>query len=421
MLDKKFLASINNDLAHMCGSLTSCMMKDFEYHFDKDTFKSEPQISTQIALKQFRTIRDLTEFKLQKPYYIVQPRLLITETTDEQVNVLKRLYGPTMHDLEYCDARFIGDPDRDFKVDFTIDRTKMEFKFTIVVSTEYQQINFLGYMRNKMRFEDPISKHKMVQIVLPDKIIKAISEDSGVPILDESGKPNNFLRYLNTISKVPISLEYLSGQGKYRFRTLFQIPVLMKYTDFDFDQGKEEGKTKTDFTITCSIQCAFNYPTEFFYYSGSHESEVIFNSQATGEEFAIEDLGRGAAIFYTFQEQIIPEEDSEKRQIFANIAIDDIVDNEKEEVDIRPIFRDIHLYIIDNILNKNVFNHTIDEFLGITIYEDDSIFSKDNYDIDYDTMKLTLRKTKKHRVYRLVVYGSNSIVNEYAELMTMMQ
>src|SRR5574344_1780143 len=212
-------ATVNGDLAHTCGNITSVVFEDFKNHFPNNFFKTE-HVSTRLSIRQFKSIKRLIDFKKQKPIVSIQPRLEV-ERNEEMVDAIRHLYGTNIQDVlrpEYHNAKFFKDTENGIFVDFGIDRLKMSFDFNVLVSTEFQQYNISMHMRNRFRLGHPYYLPTNLEYHIPDSIIKKISKDSGIPIKSEQdGTIIEFITYLNKISNIPITYQYQTSTGDYKF------------------------------------------------------------------------------------------------------------------------------------------------------------------------------------------------------------
>lgn len=405
--DRLFLTATNGNVSHTCGNIASFITEYFKSHFRKGFFK-ETKTTTSIAVRQFKNIKKhLIEYKMSKPYLIVQPKL-IPDRTDANVEMFRRLYGTNMHDLLTNDAacKFFKDMEKDIIVDFAIERLKMSFEFTMVFDTEYQQYNVAMHINNNFRIEHPYYIPCIIENIIPENIIRLISQQSGIPILDEDGSPYRFLDYMNTVSNLPITLELQPATGKYRFHLMMPISLFVQFDQFDVSDPEYENMSIDSCPITMRLNMEFNYPSRYFFISNQQPPNYS-NEEAMSEEY--DDVDQQYRFYYTLKQTIIPEED-ENRKAFQRMVTFTVDDNDEDSIDIKSLFTRDQINLM-NILKND--GRSIDELFNLVIYEDGNLFNRENYEVDYDKLLLKVFNTKEIMTYKLCIYMDNKIMNDY--------
>lgn len=400
------LSTINANVAHTCGNITSIIFEEFKSKFPKDFFKTE-HIATRIAIRQKQNIKRLVDFKKQKPMVAVQPRFIV-ERPEFNIDMYRRLYGTRMYDLirpDYSDIKFFKDPKRGVYIDFSVDRQKMSFEFNIVVSTEFQQYNTAAHMQNTFRIEHPYyindGDGATIETVIPECIINQLSEDSGIPIKDDKGSIVTFLDYLNKISNIPISYEYQTSTGVYRFFLVIKTNILMTYNSFNISDGDKDNQSSDYFPITLQLDVEFNYPNAFFYLSKNPNPENIQKAEGISME-------SDNTLFYTFQRTLISDRDEEDRELYTSFACL-AEDKETDTIPIKEIFHEEQLDLIFKLLQEN----RIDEYINIKMYRDGELLDPSQYYIDWVTYDIVLKNPSSKYTYRAACYVNNTIMNHY--------
>ena len=408
--NRKYISAINSDIAHTCGNVCSIITNDLIGKFKPNFFKHVHNTS-EIAVSQFKKIKDLTDLKWKKPYLIVQPRLLINDVTEQHIDVVRRMNDTSMYNITRETeetAKFFCDDSKGILLDYAIERLKMSFRFSIFLSTEYQQYCTAAEIRNgRFRLENAYYKPTIIETVIPDNIIKRISKDSGIDIIN-NGSPNKFLTYLNNKSRIPITLDFQPATGKYTFRLMGGINILMMYTDMDVQDPQENNLVKEDYPIELTVKCEFNYPSRFFYVT-DEDSVPVTGYEEIEDDEKIDPMNEENVFFYTIQQVIIPNNDVNDKQLKTLLAMS--VDNEKEDVtDLIPLMEPEYLEIIDKYKEEEIDPR---RFINIVIYENDHPFNESNYSFNLFERKLYLRNTKKYNTYRIALYVDNIILNDY--------
>lgn len=413
--DKKFMSFANVNLAHTCGNVCAVTKDIFKSNFPDNFFKYE-NVSTEVAVKQFKKIKNFRDFKYQKPYVLMEPKILFADPTEAHIDFYRRLYGVNVTDVlrpTRQRAKFFYDEDKGSVMDFTVERLKMSFQFTIVLSTEYQQYNVAGHMINSLRIEHPFYQSVMLETIIPDSLIKLVSNEAGIPVYDEDGKPFKFLNYLNSRSNIPIVVEFQPATGFYKFRMVNKTTLLMKYTNLDVGDGDGDGMIKDSYPISINVDMEFNYVSGFVFVAEKEQAptfDLNVGSDSERSEAYLSDtvLSLDSTIFHTIQKVIIPNYDASERKLKEVIAF--ISEAEEDEIDLHSVLETEYIDIMKKLKEEGV-PYSI--FININIYEDEKPKNDEDYFIDYETLTLKIKKTKEYMTYRMAIYVNSDYLNEY--------
>lgn len=395
------LSTVSANFAHTCGNVTSIIFNDFKDHFPKNFFK-KTNINTRIALRQFQDIRKTVDLKIQKPFFSVQPKLIV-EDPEFNIDFTHKLYGNNLFDLarpDYMNVKFFKDPNKGICVDFNVDRTKLAFEFNILVSTEFQQFNTVAHMKNTFRIGHPYQVPATLETVLPECIVEKISEESGVPIKDKSGSVIPFLRYMNTISNIPITYGRQTSTGTDRFFMVIRTNIFMTYSDLSISDDNE-GQSSDKYILQMQLETEFNYPSVFYYLS--HNGQHIESNES---ELSMDNT---VQLHYTIQRTLIPERDNDNYVLFLTCAYDIDTDEDADRTPIGDLIIEENREIVKNLKHNK---KPIDHFIHVLLYEDGRIMNNhDEYYIDWETEEIVISMPNKKKTYRLAIYLNQSLLN----------
>lgn len=403
MEEKIYSSSVNASLAHTCGNLTSIIFNHIKNKFPNHFFRGE-HISTRIALKDYKRIRDsFLELKKSKPIIAVIPKI-VTDQTEFNIDTQKRLYGPNFLDgySQYQEVKFFKDLEKNIMMSFNVERIKMNFEFTYVVSTAFAQYNLAGYMLNTFRFDHPYYEQMIVEVEIPDVIIRQLSKDSGIPVFDENNKVAPFLKYLNTHSESTFIYKFKSSTGKYKFFMLLVVNVLIECDGRpNLDDGDKDGSTSDDFTITNTLIMESNYPSKFVY-SSLTDNDIINDPDKNTTD--LDNLSITKIIpLYTYQDQITaPYEGFE-------FYVSSLLETETTEGDETPIQTLFDMDMEKIIQYAREMEIDFNTLFKIRVLKDDEDLEKDNYTVDWDNMILTINSEINQ--YRLIIYKNLLNIN----------
>lgn len=410
------ISTVNANLAHTCGNASSLVFNMFKKFFPKDFFKSE-HVNTRLAIRQFQDIRRTIDFKKQKPIVAMQPRVQV-DLSEFNIDMWHRLYGTSIYDLVrpgYYDVKFFKDEQKGIIVDFAVERLKMSFEYTVVVSTEFQQYNVLAHMKNNIRIEHPFYEEGVtLETVLPECIVSQISKDSGIPVKDENGSVKPFLDYMNKISNIPITYGLQTSTGVDRFFMVVTTNLWLNFNGLSMSDGDRDGQTSDYFPIQLQLDTEFNYPSVFYYLNKNTTSEdapAIDNTDSTTDETMI--MNGKIDMHFTMQKDIIPQYDDNRNEIYLSCTFDvDVDENEDKEdrTDISSLFLKEQTDLINEMLTQD---KDPSEYMNIVVYINSDILDKDMYEIDWVTKELVIKHPSNLYTYRLACYTNKSIMNDY--------
>ena len=402
------ISTINGDIAHTCGNVSAIVFNDFKRHFPKDYFKYE-FVNTKLAFRQFTNIKRVVDFKRQKPLVAMQPKLIV-DNSEFNIDMWHRLYGTSLYDIIHDNnnnaVKFFRDEAHDAIIDFFVERMRMSFNFTIMVSTEYQQYNVMAHMKSSFRIDHPYYLEEMqLETLIPDGIIKQLSEDSGIPIIDETLGVKPFLDYINEISNIPVIYGLQGATGKYRFFMVVTTNIWMNYNNFNISDGEKDGQISDHFPLEIQLDVEFNYPSAFYYLS-KHKRKEISNIDS---EDGLLGSDRNIEMHLTFNRTLIPERDEFNNQLYISCVVE-CDDLEEDSVDISSLFTEEQAKVCLQMIMDGKNPNPLIRFI---VYEDEFKMHPDRIYVDWIAKELRLSNTKKNRSYRIAVYINNRLFNDY--------
>lgn len=410
--------SINTSIGHTCGNVTSMMLNHIKNMFPPTYFKNQ-YIGTSIALNDFKRIISTNglDLKKDKPIVAIQPKLSIDET-DFGTDFVKRLFGH----INYNDTRFnnihdnilISVPEDEIFLFYNIERMKMEFSMTYVVSTELQQYHLFGYMINKFRFDHPYYYPLLMELELPYYLMEELAKKKGVD-LNNTEDIAEFIKYLNSKSSGPISYKLQTSTGRCKFFIYVSINLYILMSGRpSINDGDKDGQTKDDFTITHDIVVEFNYINIIHYAAKDHSKD--FTTQVDANKLEILNEAQITPM-YSLQQADLTMFDSNgyKLSISAVYDIDTFGENAVDVTDIKPLFDKTLLSIIEKYKTDGI---PLDELISFRVFKDDEELKYGvGYKFDPDTFELTTYDCKEFFTYRIALYVNQVTYNHFVTLL----
>lgn len=403
------LATINGNISHTCGNITAIVFEHFKKQFSKGFFKHE-HINTRLAIRQYQDIRKTVDFKRQKPILAMQPRLLV-DVAEFNINFWHRLYGTSIYDLvrkSYTDVKFFKDPEKNIIMDFAVERSRMTFEYTIIVSTEYAQYNTMAHLRSMLNFEHPFRLYDVtLETVIPECIIDKISRDANIPIIHETLGVKPFIDYLNKWSNIPVTYGKDTATGNNRFFMVINTNLTMNYTGLSISDGNMDGQTSDSFPIQCQLELEFNHPSTFYYLRVLDTEDGKIENINSDDNITI----TGCIPLHFSDGKIIPDYDDYGNGLYLTCVIDVEKDVDEDRIPIDSILTETHKKIIKKMI---VEDKNPSEFMHFTLYKNSDLLVEDNdYYMDWMKLELVIPNPEINKSYRIACYENNSIGNEY--------
>ena len=241
--------------------------------------------------------------------------------------------------------------------------------------------------------------------LIPDGIIKQLSEDSGIPIIDETLGVKPFLDYINEISNIPVIYGLQGATGKYRFFMVVTTNIWMNYNNFNISDGEKDGQISDHFPLEIQLDVEFNYPSAFYYLS-KHKRKEISNIDS---EDGLLGSDRNIEMHLTFNRTLIPERDEFNNQLYISCVVE-CDDLEEDSVDISSLFTEEQAKVCLQMIMDGKNPNPLIRFI---VYEDEFKMHPDRIYVDWIAKELRLSNTKKNRSYRIAVYINNRLFNDY--------
>ena len=270
-LRKKFIDAPNRDLnnvphyvslmpsiSHTYGNVLAFIQNYIIKKFPENMFLTI-HVHSKIAHRQIRSF-DNEFIKRHKPMIIFRPRI---SDKNEDRFLKGTLLTEKMYDkyLTWGDTNlqpFYEDPKINTSLKFLLNRSVMYVDVIIVLSTLMQQIDYVHYLENAIRWDHPYKVDTCLEGYLSQELLKIIADLSHVPLYDDNGCTKDFLDYMNGHSLYPITYKMQGSSGNKEFYRYYPTKVELTFTDLSKDEGEQSGSVMSQYQITFSVRLEFN-------------------------------------------------------------------------------------------------------------------------------------------------------------------
>lgn len=264
------------------------MTKWFFSKFPDDFFKQK-FIDMEHILKQ------RLDYKTRELLTTNKPAVVIKATIDhsynrellDQYNYGDRTYSSMTRGKEL----FFRDYENNLGIGITMEMLLLNFSFRMVFAEQAIQID-VGNRCNLVFRANATQKHYVdVDYHIPDELLVQLAEDTGNFVCPCSGKivdAENFVRYFNKHSKLPIYYKFDASKGTMQyFLRMPRCLIHIRTNPIDIDEGDTQGNLHNNFKVSFDCQVRFPSPKFYAYLSIKDRSNTVCISQLDSKSFGI--------------------------------------------------------------------------------------------------------------------------------------
>lgn len=402
------------------GNISQHVAQYVKKLFPKDFFNYE-HFSSEIAYRNIR--RQLGQntravlSKRTKPYLIIQPMI---QSHDEMFRFGTPFTTNFDHIEQSVDSRnllpIIKDTEEGIGLSFKLNRNKMEFQISVIVSTLFQQVDLYNNLFNVGVWERPHAIRLPLEYMIPRGIISALAGRQNMDISKEVYAANIFLDYLNRHSHYPITYKMRNSTARDEYFIYTNQNVIFTLSDLQIQEGSRKNMADDSFQIDFRVTAEFNLPGMFVLWGSpelkaktiteSIQAELLVPGELSFPLFTIENLFSAADLDNGFKKYTSSIMSMEPDKITKN-----------DVTDFGPLLGDgFHRIVRDYITNKVDVN----TLAILTLYKNNKMLQEgEDFEVDWYKMRLTTFTPDEESTYRLVLYVNtvklNQLLTEYQD------
>ena len=244
--------------AHNYGNVTAFIENWLINLFPKNLFKTV-HVNSKIAHNQMRSTGHEI-LKKTPPMFIIRPRI---EWKDDNRFMAGTPIMERMGDLYYKRGftnlqPFFHDRKNNLTIAYQLNRSVINFDVILIFQTLIQELNWSHYFLNAVRQEIPFNLDTCLESYISPELLHNLSVLSGIPMADESGSVDYFLKYLNGNSMYPVTLKLQGNTQTNEFFRYYPATIDTVIGNFATDEGEKIGHITDRYQITFSIRCEYN-------------------------------------------------------------------------------------------------------------------------------------------------------------------
>ena len=297
-----------------------------------------------------------------------------------------------------------------FRLTYKLNRDKIEFDVSIRVESLHQQLDVYKDMQNYMLWDRPFFHPASLETMIPRPMIDYIGKLSNIDISEDHNVPV-ILRYLNKISKYPITYKIRNSTSRDEYFMYYTQKLLVTFTDLSPESGNKRNMADDYHEITFRATVEFNLPGTFVLigdkdrkFGGFKFDLVVTNETRTNRDFfPIFTLDNLYNDYNTLT-------DGFKSLTNFIIKTEEENDGREDSMNIESMFDNSYVYLIKDTKRLNV---PIETLFRIKIYKDkDEIVENKDWTMDWNTFDLTILKSDFEATYRVIIYVNLLHANE---------
>lgn len=397
-------------IAHTTGNVTYILIEYLKGLFVPKFFK-HVHITSRMPYREFMMDENKTEnsfIKKNRPILIVKPTVIIgDDDIFMSYSRFTRIINGTIHTESR--SQFLPvfrDNINDITLSYLINRIRVQLEITILLDTEYSQINIYSQLTNTINENQIYWMNTALECYVPREFIDTISKISKIPIKDENNNTRKFLEYLMKNSNKYFTYKEKTASSLEEFFVYYPIVLEYVVTNFSRSDMNKHGSVTGSADISFTLTGEFN--TMGMFQLSTERDDVLEKANAIIKM----DSSAGTTIipFYTVQNLFKETDKNGWRLLYTNMfSLDDAIPLGKPEpLDISPIIRDELIRDVIQYHKKNGISNDI--LLNFILMKNNEVLNADrskgkiSYVINYDKDEIMIYNRTFGATYRIIVY-----------------
>ena len=400
-------------LSHTIGNVTFKFTKMFKEMFGKKFFKYV-HVNSRMAYTEFVKNNGREFIHKNKPILSVNPSY---ELDNDDIFLYNSLLVSNVYGQNYGVGGqnlfpFIVDRKIGSVLYYMMDRIRVNFGCAIILDTYQEQMNAYAAMLYMYIPNQIYYMRTAIEIHIPHQLIQMLSIDTGIPIYDEHGSVEKFLRYLNANSCKPVTFQMKTSSGQEEFFMYYPLNIEYVFSDISISDLEKKGFVSNSATITFQMTAELNCVQAFTYVAPPNVKSALCSEEFRADIVVPDFKGSQLIVPIFSYENMFEDRDKDGWKYFTSRLYKVESDKEPDVFDISSIFESTNIKDIVEYHNKyGLDNHlvmSVDVFDGIG----NQLEEGKDYKFDYENLTLTTINVNTYMTYRFVIYVNNEYIND---------
>lgn len=370
-------------------------------------------VSTEVAFKnlrrQFGTNSNTEISKRKYPQLIVQPVYQVPDQDGFLQNI-----PLTKNDMDIqsnVDRRYlfevIKDAEHNWALKFKLNRDRIDYDVSVIVKTLHQQLDIYKAMVNQMTWERSFYYPAALESVIPKTMVEYMGKLCNIDISMYPELIPVFLRYLNSISGYPITYKVKNASATDEFFMYYQHNLVVTYSDLSIESGNKKNMVDDNYTITFRVSVEFNLPG-LYILDGSVKNMDKLKGTLNVYNPSSNEFDEFIPLFSlsNFYNQFPQRKNG--LTLYGSFVFTSDADKKADSADIGLLIEPDHQKAIRFHTRAGMLDDTICQ---VYIMKDSQLLEKDQYSINWDTMKIEYKNPDPKATYRVAIYMNMEAIN----------
>ena len=153
-----------------------------------------------------------------------------------------------------------------------MNRLTMDFDISLIFETQMQQINYVHYLKNRIRQNAPFVVQTNLESMLSRDMVVLLGELAGIkPVDGDDFNIPNILDYMNRHTVYLVTYKMKNSTGRDEFFRYHPAGIEMTLTGLSVDDGSRTGQISDNFTINFTVRTEFSTAGLYYLFSGKRE------------------------------------------------------------------------------------------------------------------------------------------------------
>ena len=379
--------------------------------FGKNFFK-HIHINTRMAYTEFAINSNKEFIHKNKPLLGINPvvDLINDDIAFYGTHLMTNKFNMSYDNLEGGNFNFLPffyDDKIGNYVGYLLNRIRINFDIVMNFNTVMEQINMFGILNTMWNPGQIFDKKTAIEIQLPRPLLRMISVDSGIPMV-ENNSSENFLKYLNMHCNKPVTYQMKNSTGEDEFFMYYPLTIEYLPDNYNMDNVEKIGQTINSAPITFNLRSEFNCIQMFDY--GIRNKRIVLDKY----DLSIDNKPDSPFMIPIFTADNLFRERNDNGWRFYTTRmykIDQEPDIKEDKLDLSSLFKNTNVKDIIAYHNRyGIDNHI---FFDIQVWGlDKRLKEKRDYEFDFKTLTLITKKLNKKITYRFVIYINDAYIND---------
>lgn len=404
---------VNSSIAHTVGNVTTLFTEFLKSVFPKNYFR-HIHVNNRMAYREQKKEEnsDYEFIKKNKPILIIRPKV---EVFNPDIFMTYSLFTTNLYGIEITNKAgnfmpFYLDKDKGCGISYLMNRIRVIFDCTILVDTEFEQINQYSFFYNYFTPDYVYRMNTALEVYIPPGLIELVSAYSGVPIKDpDTNTTKKFLDYMMAHCNKYVTYKERTSSSTNDFFMFYPLSIDYVFTDISKDDPNKKSWAVNSCAINFTLTTEFNTVGIYNFTTTRTDAEIGMDMNITTKTNDIVNI----IPYFTIGNLFDTVKSDNGFQLFYTQAFETDPDkkDKADTLDLTGIFEDTNSKDIITYHNKNGIPNSV--FIQFIIMKNnDKLVETTDYTIDWDNMSITVLKSDPDVTYRLVIFINNLYVNE---------